>query len=51
MRELWNLAEMATVQGLWPLHHGQFGSKIKIAKNNSTNKLKLFYAKIGSQKG
>ena len=33
MRLLWKLAKMATMQRLYPLQSGQFGSKIKIAKS------------------
>ena len=33
MRPFWKLAKMATMQRLLPLQSGQFGSKIKIAKN------------------
>ena len=33
MRPFWKLAKMATMQWLWLLQSGQFGSKIKIAKS------------------
>ena len=33
MRPFRKLAKMATMQSLWPLQSGQFGSKIKIAKS------------------
>ena len=54
MRPFWKLAKMATMQRLQPLQSGQFGSKIKYAKNMikklSTSTLDLFYAKNGSKK-
>ena len=54
MRPFWKLAKTATMQRLWPLQSGQFGSKIKIAKKHAKNgcriTLQLYYAKNGPKK-
>ena len=53
MRPFWKLAEMATMQ--MPLQSGQFGSKIKIAKNMRKEAVEAYYScfmqkKKGSKK-
>ena len=54
MRPFWKLAKTATMQRLWPLQSGQFGSKIKIpkkhVKNGCRSTFQLYYAKNGPKK-
>ena len=44
-----NVTKLATLQRLQPLQNGQFGAKIKNAKNDCKTILELFYAKNGSK--
>ena len=46
MRPFWKLAKMATMQRLYPLQSGQFGSKIKIAKSMRKTAVKAHYSCI-----
>ena len=54
MRPFIKLAKMATVQRLYPLQSGQFGSKIKIAKSMRKTAVEAHYTcfmqKNGSKK-
>ena len=46
MRPFWKLAKMASMQRLWPLQSGQFGSKIKIAKSMPKTAVAAHYSCI-----
>ena len=46
MRPFWKLAKMATLQRLYPLQSGQFGSKIKIAKSMRKTAVEAHYSCI-----
>ena len=46
MRPFLKLAKTATMQRLWPLQSGQFGSKIKIAKSIQETAVEAHYTCI-----
>ena len=46
MRPFWKLAKMATMQRLYPLQSGQFGSKIKIPKSMRKTAVEAHYSCI-----
>ena len=46
MRQFWKLAKMATMQRLYPLQSGHFGSKIKIAKSMRKTAVEAHYSCI-----